>query len=318
MLLLTTVALALPNRPMFAQPSIAEQILRAEQLREEGQPKAAIAMLELFAQPVAISWTESELGAAWNVLGSSYQDLEMFAQAKQFYGKAIEALRSVASAQAQYAAALANLGSLEGSAGQNDSAKGLYEKAARIYEGLGDSVGITITASNLAMLSYIRGDFRTARRSLATAVQAAQRTTMLKDDDLGAMYSVQSSVAFHDGRYQEAITSAQQSIDHWTHAHGPAFFMLGLGYALRAQASAKTGDYSRAITDAQHALAIFQAAKGSSSEGYWRIQMVYAQILRASGAKEEASRLKKEASTSLAHGESRQCDECTIDVRSFR
>ncbi len=44
--------------------------------------------------------------------------------------------------------------SLEGSRGQRDSAKALFEKSIGIYERLGDSGGITVTSTDLAMISY--------------------------------------------------------------------------------------------------------------------------------------------------------------------
>ncbi len=163
---------------------------------------------------------------------------------KRAYGRAIEALRSIPSAKAQYAAAMANLGSVEGSVGQNDSAKGLYEKAAGIYEGLGDSAGVSITASNLAMLAARPKGLQDDAALSGHSVSRSAAQARLRDDDFAAMCSVSSALTFHDGRDQEAIASAQQSIDHWTHAHGPGYFMLGLGYSLRAQAVARTGDYS--------------------------------------------------------------------------
>jgi tetratricopeptide (TPR) repeat protein len=314
LLLLILLVLAFPA---FAQ-SASEQVLRAKQLGDQGQSSAAIAMLEPLTRQDASSLTEHERAVAWGILGSSYRDLEMLEQAKQAYGRAIEAMRSIPEADAQYAAAMCNLGSVEVSLGQDDSAKGLYTKAAGIYQGLGNSAGVSITATNLAMLAASQRDFRTTRRYLATAFQAAQRSTTLSDDNFAAMYSVSSEVEFHDGRYREAMASAQQSIDHWTHAHGPGYVMLGLGYALRAQAIARTGDYSRAMTDVQHALSIFAAAKGSNRDGYLRIQLVYAEILRESGERDQGSRLKKEATSSLARLESRQCEGCTINVNGFR
>jgi tetratricopeptide (TPR) repeat protein len=303
--------------PAFAQSAL-EQILRAKQLSDQGQPQAAIAMLEPITRQDASSLTEHARAVAWVVLGSSYLELEMLEQAKRAYGRAIEALKLIPEAKDQYAAAMCDLGSVEGSQGQDDSAKDLYTKAAGIYQSLGDSAGVTITASNLAMLAAARKDFKTTRRYLARAFQVAQGSTTLRDDDFAAMYGVSSEVEFHDGRYQEAAAAAQQSIDHWTHAHGPGYFMLGLGYSLRAQAVARTGDLSGAIRDVQHALAVFDAAKGRNRDGYLRIQLVYAEILRESGEKDQGARLKKEASSSLARLQSRQCEGCTINVNGFR
>jgi tetratricopeptide (TPR) repeat protein len=317
-LLLVSFAVIFPNQPMHAQGSISDRIERADQLRDEGQPKAAIAMLEPALQPGANAFSEDDLGFAWNVLGSAYQDLEMFDKARRCYETAMERLRSIPSARARYAAVIANLASLEVSQGEKDPAKGLYEKAAGIYGELGNSAGMVIVSTSLASIAFSQRDYKNARRYLARALEEEQRAPALRDDDMAAMYSVGSALALHDGRYGEAVTTIQQAIDRWTRAHGASYFMLGLGYALRAEAVAKAGEYARALLDAQQALTIMEAAKGRNNSGYLRIEIVYAQILRASGAKEQASRLNKEASSSLAALESRECRGCTISVNSLQ
>jgi tetratricopeptide (TPR) repeat protein len=317
-LLLAALALALADIPAGAQDSAPALIVQAYELWSGGQPKAAIAILEPMLRAGAQSFTEEERGAAWDLLGSSYQDLEIFDRARQAYGKAIETLRSIPTAQAQYAAALNNLACMEQTLGQKDSARTLSKKAEHIYEQLRDLAGISIAATNLAEIAYAQKDFKTARRSLATALQDAQATTRLKDDDFAAMYAVKSALALHDGRDEEAIASIQQTIDRLIHAHGPSYFMLASGYLLRARAFTKSGDYKRALVDAQHALAIDDASIGKNTLAYLTAETEYAQILRASGAKEQATRLKREASSALADLESRQCNGCTIDASGFR
>jgi tetratricopeptide (TPR) repeat protein len=317
-LLVAAFALTLPNLPAHAQDSARASIVQAYQLWSGGEPKAAIAILEPMLRLDAQTFTEVERGAAWDLLGSSYQDLEIFDRARQAYGKAIETLRSIPSAQAQYAATLNNLATMEQTLGQKDSAGAISEKARHIYEQLRDPAGIAIASTNLASLAYAQKDFKTARRSLATALQEAHATTRLKDDDFAAMYAVMSALALHDRKYEEAISSIQRAIDLWIHAHGPSYLMLATGYLLRAQAFAKSGDYARALADAQHALAIDDVAIGRNTLGYLTAETAYAQILRASGAKEQASRLNKEAGSALADLESRRCNGCTIDANGFR
>ena len=170
-----------------------------------------------------------------------------------------------------------------------------------------------------------RRGWRTSRRIsrrrdaiLATAFKEGGATTRMKEDDYAAMYTTESALALHDGKAEEAISSIQQAIDRWTHAHGPGYLMLSTGYILRAQAFARTGDYPRATADAQHALAIDEAAIGRNTLGYLTAETIYAQILRASGAKEQASRMQKEASNAMAQLESRKCHGCTIDANGFR
>jgi hypothetical protein len=114
------------------------------------------------------------------------------------------------------------------------------------------------------------------------------------------------------------IGMAQQAIDLWTQAHGPGYFLLSNGYLLRAQALAHAGDSERAIRDAQHALAIVEAAIGRDTVDFLSAQVAYARILRSSGAKQEGSRMAKEAGSALADLERRQCSGCTIDASGFR
>ena len=103
-LLLTALAVTLSTVPMHAQGSPFDQIMAADGLRYQGEPKAAVAILEPMVQTRASSMTETDLGLAWNVLGSSYEDLHMPDKAKSCYDTAIEKLRPIPTAQAKYAA----------------------------------------------------------------------------------------------------------------------------------------------------------------------------------------------------------------------
>jgi hypothetical protein len=73
---------------------------------------------------------------------------------------------------------------------------------------------------------------------------------------VAAMDAVKSELALHDGNGEEAIAMAQQAIDLWTQAH---------------------------------ALAIVEAAIGRDTVDFLSAEVVYAGILRASGAKQEGS-----------------------------
>jgi tetratricopeptide (TPR) repeat protein len=176
---------------------------------------------------------------------------------------------------------------------------------------------VAVTSVNLAVIALGRNDFKAARRSLETAIQV-QPAAAMKVDDLAAVDAVKSALALHDGNGEEAIAMAQQAIDLWTQAHGPGYFLLSNGYLLRAQALANAGDYVRAIRDAQHALALGETAIGRNSIDFLTAQVVYARILQASGAKQEGSRMAKEAGSALADLERRQCSRCTIDASGFR
>jgi tetratricopeptide (TPR) repeat protein len=209
------------------------------------------------------------------------------------------------------------MGMLEASLGQRSEGETLCGKARHIYAELGDSAGVAITSINLAMIALGRNDFKAARRFLQTAIQSQPERAM-KVDDVAAMDEVKSSLALHDGNGGEAISMAQQAIDLWTRAHGPGYFLLSNGYLLRAQVQVHSGDYAGAIADAQHALAIAENAVGKNTIDYFSAQVVYARILRASGAKQEGSRMAKEAGNALTDLKRRQCSGCTIDASAFR
>ena len=132
-LLLAAFALALPAIPGRAQDSARASIVQAYQLWRKVSQGGGCDSRALVAADTQ-TFTEEQLGAAWDLLGSSYQDLEIFDRARQAYGKAIEMLRSIPSAQAQYAAAIDNLASMDRRWGQKDSAMALCEKSRRIYE----------------------------------------------------------------------------------------------------------------------------------------------------------------------------------------
>jgi tetratricopeptide (TPR) repeat protein len=315
--LLTGLALAFPSS-LHAQRSTPDLIVQAFQQWSAGQPKAAIAMLEPTLRAGVNGFGERDLGVGWNVLGSSYLDLEMYDKAERAYQQSIQILRDIPSAQAQYASSIDSLATLEDSLGHKDQAKTLCEKARHIYEGLGDSAGVAIASTNLAVIAYGKKDFKAARRALKRASEAAQHATTLKDDDVAAMDAVTSTLALHDGRDEEAISAVQQAIDHWKHGHGPGYLMLGTGYLLRARVLAKSGDYAGAIADSRQALAITEARVGRNSFAYASAENAYAAILRASGAKEEAARLRKEATGTLADLELRRCNGCTINASGFR
>ena len=236
----------------------SSSVARAYQLWSRGQPKAAIAILEPLLRAGSRFDDARNAGVAWNILGNSYLDLDRYAEAKQGYQHAIDILRPIASARAQYGTALDSMGMLEVSLGQRNEAKTMCEKARQIYAELGDSARVASTSINLAVIALGRNDFKAARRFLQTAIQAQPESAM-KVDDLAAMDLVKSKLALHVGNSEEAVAMAQHAIDLWTQAHGPGYLMLSNGYLLRALALVHSGNYVPAIRDAQHALALVEA-----------------------------------------------------------
>ncbi len=304
--------------PMRAQKSASESVVRAFELWGAGQPREAIAILDPLLRAGARFEDASDPGVGWTILGHSYLDLDMYAEARQAYEHAMEILRPIPSMRGQYASTLDSMGMLEASLGQRDAAKVLCAKARGIYVELGNPAGVSITSTNLAVIALDRNDFKDARRSLQEAFEEAKRATAMRDEDVAAMDAVKSALALHDRKGGEAVSAAQAAIDLWTRAHGPGYFMLANGYLLRALALVHSGNYGSAIRDGQHALAIAESAVGRDTIGFLTTEAVYARILRASGAKQEGARMAREASSALADLDRRQCSGCTIDASGFR
>ena len=91
----------------------SSSVARAYQLWSRGQPKAAIAILEPLLRAGSRFDDARNAGVAWNILGNSYLDLDRYAEAKQGYQHAIDILRPIASARAQYGTALDSMGMFE-------------------------------------------------------------------------------------------------------------------------------------------------------------------------------------------------------------
>src|ERR1700761_981031 len=74
--LLTSFVLAFHPGPMRAQRFSSDQIAQAFHFWSDGQPKVAIEILDAMLRARVNSGDDREQGAAWNVLGSAYLDLE--------------------------------------------------------------------------------------------------------------------------------------------------------------------------------------------------------------------------------------------------
>ena len=315
--LLTPILLILLAAPLFAR-TVPVQLIQAEQLSAHGQSRAAIAILEPLVQSDSHVLDDANLGIAWNLLGSAYTDFENFDKARRCFENAIHILRDIPDEQVQYATALDNLGSVEGSTDHIDEAKALHSRAKRVYQALGNHAGIAVSSSNLTMINLIQHDLRAARENVTEALRESQLTKQLTENNLATIYTAKGSLARAERDFHGAVAAFQLAIDLWTHSYGPRFFMLGVVYALRAQVFEYMGDHPDAISDYQHALSLLEETPGRNAPAYLTVQIAYAQALRRAGSKQEAARLEKEARSALANVRVQQCSGCTISAESFR
>jgi tetratricopeptide (TPR) repeat protein len=304
--------------PLYAETSSSQQVVQGFELWRAGHAKEAIALLEPLVRVDDRIPDLKSRGVAWSVLGSSYLELERFDESRRAYQRALAILQPLPEPRTEYAAALDNLGILEESLDQLDTAKSLSEKARRIYEQIGDVAGLAITDTNLAVNAYVRMDYKAAQRAVEKASGEVAHTGQMREDDLAALDTVKGALALHHRQFDAAIVALDASIERWTRLYGPGYFMLVNARLLRAQAMAGSGDLTHAVVGAKQALDQAESLWGRNSVGYWNAQGSYSKVLRMCGVEDQARRLATEAAKGLADLEQRQCSGCVVNVNSFR
>ena len=303
----------------IAQDRAESQLQQAGRLRQTGKLQQAVELLLPMVQPNAHALPEGEAGVAWNLLGSTYQDMEQYNNARRCYETAIAKLKDDPAERLPYAAAMDNLGSVELAEHQLNASKAMRIRALRLYQSMGDHAGVARTASNLATVALAQGDWKASRRNIAMGFEEAQLSTGSDGEDWAAMYAVEGSLAMRRKGYRSAATAYQKMIDRYIRDYGPNYSQLGTGYELLGQAEARLGENRMALSHFQQALALDErVAPGRQSIRYLQAEVDYARALRASGSVTEATILEEQATSGLQAIGRQQCSGCTISAQSLR
>jgi hypothetical protein len=319
--LLFSLAVLLPLQ--MAAPSLAQQfpgaaLQRAYVLRNAGNDRGAIALLEPLLDKKSQWPSALENGKAWNLLGAAYQDIGMFSKARRCHESAIGVLRGVANSKEELASALDNLGSVENFIGTPESSRSLREASHRLYTELGDLAGMARTSNNLASIAIHQDDFKAARRYETIARNEAKRAPDLDEDDRAALESVSGALAMHDGEARTATECFSRAIASWIHKHGDQYWMVGLGYSLRAEAYGELSKQRQAYSDIGKALQIEGNSVGKASALYWRTELLHADLFRRFGEYAAASALEQASRTALDQIDREQCAGCVTSVAGFQ
>jgi|HubBroStandDraft_2_1064218.scaffolds.fasta_scaffold04292_1 tetratricopeptide (TPR) repeat protein len=299
---------------LTAKQDESAKIVRAAALNDRGDFRASILLLEPLLRPEAHGLPRNEAGVALTLLGNAYQYLGEYRKARQSFEAAIRLLKESPEQAKQYAAALDNLGSLELEEGQAEPARVLRLKVKRLYEEMGDHMGVARTASNLSLIALQQERYKEARQVLAEAFHEVGLAPQPNTDDLAAMFAIQGVIAGHDLGARSALKPIQLAIELWEHRHGPDYFQLGAAYVIRGQIYDTLGEYQQAKSDLQNALAGIEQTSGIDSPLYLRAEIAYAHALRASGSNEQALQLEAKAAAALAQLRFRQCVGCSVSA----
>ncbi len=299
---------------------IAEQsqLLQARILSDRGEFAQAIQLLEPLAHSHPAALDDASRGLVWNLLGTAHMLLGDFEEARHCYETAIRLIRQLPAAGSTYASTLANLGSLETSLHQFEAAEASLRKAKRLYEKAGDHAGLEKIALYLATLAIARDNTHLAQGFLSDAFREAESVKGLSDRDRATMYSIKGTLDSRTGDFGSAVSDYQQSIGFWIQACGPQCYLVAVEYALQADAYRELGDHGRAKSDIATALLLTEQTVGRNAPIYAAMELIYARVLRATGAHAEAAQKEAEVSARLDAMRHQQCNGCSISAAGFQ
>jgi tetratricopeptide (TPR) repeat protein len=303
---------------LCAQESAMEQVTRAGALNDQGKFRTAIELIEPVLFSNAHGSNDALIGVAWNIRGLAFQALGDLDKARRSYEAAIGILRGVPAQETQLASALDNLGSLNAELGQLEESKSLRIRAKQLFESLSDHSGVARILSNLALVAIAQGNRKEARHNLAGAFYEESFVPVPDVGDLAAMYSTQCLEDEREGDFRAGLAAINRAIQLWTEHYGSDYYLLAAGYSLRGRAYGGLRDYQNALHDLQHSLLLLKENSEEGSRVYLLTELSYAQVLRDSGMKREASQTESEARSALEGLRHRRCDARTISAESLR
>lgn len=301
-----------------SQPAGSLPLAQAAELNEQGRFGATVALLEPELKPDRAAGSDAATGAALLLLGTAYEYLGAFGEARRCFEDAIRVLGADRRQVGLYASALDNLGALNVDLGRLDESTALRTKARDLYASIGDHPGVARAACNLALIAALEGHGRRARRLLDEGFDQERLASPASNDDLSSMYSIKSTLESRRGDYRAALAAIQQAIELWERGSHAGSFQTAIGYALRGRVYANLGDYARARGDFQAALGRLRDVMGTSGPLYLKVQVGYAEVLRHAGDRQAAAQMEEPAKAMLNELQRRSCPACTVNVQALR
>ena len=295
-----------------------EVLARAADLNDKGRFRAALELLQPLLDSKTQKLDHAIVGVAWNIRGLALQDLGNLDDARRSYETAIQILRGTPEQTIQYATALNNLGSLEADEGLLSESKKLRIRARELFESVSDHAGASRTSCHLALVALGLGNRTEARRYLADANYDEALVSSPDVRDLAWMFGTESMLDEADGNFQAALDPINRAIDLWTHHYGPKYYALAMAYAVRGRLYQRLRDDSHAGEDLENSLILLTENDQTDSKVYFSTKIMYAQVLRDLGKKEDASRMESEARSALQRLRHQQCAGCTISAQGIR
>ena len=241
-----------------------------------------------------------EQGIVLTYLGHAYQLRGDFHNATAYYEKALALLDRDGRHPFEYATTLSSLGTLYAETGQIDTAKRVLHRSVHLFEKAGGHHSeVAIVWNDLATIAAGQHSRHEAHRCMTHAIAESQLSDKLTSDDLSSIAATQASIAELDGDRRSAVSGYQRSLTLSKLSHEDEHPETAWLYVLLGEAFLRTGNIAEARENISRGLKLLEESAGRQSSRFLGAELAYAKVLDASGAREEASTLRKDAEANL-------------------
>ena len=169
--------------------------------------------------------------------------------------------------------------------------------------------------ATIAAEQHSRGE---SHKDMARSIAESKLANDITTSELAALATTEGRIAELDGDPRSAISHFQHALDLWEQSHQDQQPKTAWLYVLLGSAYLQAGDVANARANTTRGLTMLEASSGRETPRYFAAQVAYSKVLDASGAHEEAARLRKDAQASLDTGTDRQRAQSQISVNALR
>jgi tetratricopeptide (TPR) repeat protein len=251
-------------------------------------------------------------------LGHAYQLAGDFPTAIGYYDRALAILDRDSSHPVEYATTLGAMAALYSEFGQPGTAKHMLLRSLKLFEKGGDHAEIAWIWNNLATIAANKPSIREAHKCMEHAIAESQLATNLSSDESAALLTTQARIAEIEGDPRTAIADYRHALALSKQSHNDQHPETAWLYVLLGGAYLHSGDLASAREMTSLGMNLLEAGSGRQSPRYISAQLIYSDVLDASGSHNEASTLRQQAQATQNTTTNRQRAQSQISVNALR
>jgi len=251
-------------------------------------------------------------------LGYAHQQRGEFTQATANYEKALSVVDRDGQHPSEYAAALATLATVYSQIGQIDTAKRVLLRAEHLLEEQNDHAGAAMIWNDLATIAAGQHSRGEAHKDMAHSIAESKLANNISAGELATFATTEGRIAELDGDPRTALSDYDRALDLWKQTNQDQQQRTAWIYVLMGGAYLQAGDLANARESAARGLSMLEATSGRQTPRYLLAELTYSKILDASGAHDEANKLRQEAQAGMNTGTDRQRAQGQISVNALR